>query len=300
MFRTILVPLDGSAFSEAALPWALGLSRRTHAALQLASVHEPVPSFAYDEWESAAWQWSEDYLRNVREQIRQRTDGEVHAWVGTGRVVELLMSRADSTEADLVVMATHGRGALTRAWLGSVADGFVRHAHQPILLVRPEDDHPDPTVEPEVRRIVVPLDGSELSESVLDLAIGMAKLYGSQIRLLRVVAYPMEIASPYLPHTVQMNQKVVEEARDAARAYLERIAARITAEGVEATVHVTVDTQAGHAVAREVEELDAQLVVMATHGRGGLQRALLGSTTDKVIRAVHVPILVQRPESPEE
>ncbi len=300
MFRTILVPLDGSAFSEAALPWALGLSRRTHAALQLASVHEPVPSFAYDEWESAAWQWSEDYLRNVREQIRQRTDGEVHAWVGTGRVVELLMSRADSTEADLVVMATHGRGALTRAWLGSVADGFVRHAHQPILLVRPEDDHPDPTVEPEVQRIVVPLDGSELSESVLDLAIGMAKLYGSQIRLLRVVAYPMEIASPYLPHTVQMNQKVVEEARDAARAYLERIAARITAEGVEATVHVTVDTQAGHAVAREVEELDAQLVVMATHGRGGLQRALLGSTTDKVIRAVHVPILVQRPESPEE
>jgi nucleotide-binding universal stress UspA family protein len=300
MFRTILVPLDGSAFSEAALPWALGLSRRTHAALQLASVHEPVPSFAYDEWESAAWQWSEDYLRNVREQIRQRTEGEVHAWVGTGRVVELLMSRADSTEADLVVMATHGRGALTRAWLGSVADGFVRHAHQPILLVRPDDDHPDPTVEPEVQRIVVPLDGSELSESVLDLAIGMAKLYGSQIRLLRVVAYPMEIASPYLPHTVQMNQKVVEEARDAARAYLERVAARITAEGVEATVHVTVDTQAGHAVAREVEELDAQLVVMATHGRGGLQRALLGSTTDKVIRAVHVPILVQRPESPEE
>jgi nucleotide-binding universal stress UspA family protein len=112
---------------------------------------------------------------------------------------------------------------------------------------------------------------------------------------MRVVAYPVEIASPYLPHTVQMNQKVVDEAKVAARGYLDGIVEGLRAQGVEAQAHVAVDAQAGHAIAHEVETLGADLVVMATHGRSGLQRALLGSTTDKCIRTVHVPVLVRRP-----
>jgi nucleotide-binding universal stress UspA family protein len=294
MFRSILVPLDGSAFSEAALPYALGLSRRTGAAVQLASVHEPVPSFAYDEWESAAWQWSEDYLRSVRDDVSAKAGGEVEAWVGSGRVVDLLMARADAVEARLVVMATHGRGALTRAWLGSVTDGFVRHAHQPVLIVRPTEgaDAPD---DPSFNKILVALDGSQLSESVLDLAAEMARIFSGRLHLVRVVAYPVEIASPYLPHTVQMNQKILDEAEVAAREYLEGIAERLREAGLEVETHVHVDAQAGHAIAREADAVEADLIVMATHGRGSLQRALLGSTTDKVIRAVHVPVLVQRP-----
>jgi len=299
MFHSILVPLDGSAFSEAALPYALGVSRRTGAAVQLASVHEPVPSFAHDEWESAAWQWSEDYLRSVRDDVVTKVGGEVEAWVGTGRVVDLLMSRADAVDAGLVVMATHGRGALTRAWLGSVADGFVRHAHQPVLIVRPSDGD-DPPDDPTFDEILVALDGSALSESVLDLAAEMARIYSGHLHLVRVVAYPVEIASPYLPHTVQMNQKILDEAKIAAREYLDGIAERLRQDGLEVETHVHVDAQAGHAIAREAEEVGADLIVMATHGRGSLQRALLGSTTDKVIRAVHVPVLVRRPDEADE
>jgi nucleotide-binding universal stress UspA family protein len=295
MFRSILVPLDGSRFSETALPYALAISHRTGAQLQLASVHEPVPSFAYDEWESAAWQWSEDYLRKVREDIAEAAGGEVQAWVGTGRVVDLLMNRADAVKADLVIMATHGRGVLSRAWLGSVADAFLRQARQPLLLVRPPEDRTQIPAEPSFRRVLVPLDGSELSESVLDLAAEVARLFEGELHVMRVVAYPVEIASPYLPHTVQMNQKVVDEAKVAARGYLDGIVEGLRAQGVEAQAHVAVDAQAGHAIAHEVETLGADLVVMATHGRSGLQRALLGSTTDKCIRTVHVPVLVRRP-----
>jgi nucleotide-binding universal stress UspA family protein len=298
MFHSILVPLDGSTFSEAALNYALGISRRTGADLHLATVHEPVPSFAYDEWEMAAREWSGEYLETVRDKVAARAGGKVDGWLGSGRVVDVLQKRADELDVDLVVMATHGRGALTRAWLGSVADGLVRHAHQPLLLVRPAEDG-TATDDPGFDRMLVALDGSETSASILDLASRFANAFGAEIHLLRVVAFPVEIASPYLPHTVQMNQKIVDQARVSAEDYLAGIVDNLASTGVEATAHVVVDHQAGHTIAEQVDALAADLVVMATHGRGGLRRAILGSTTDKVIRSVHVPVLVQRPSQPE-
>jgi nucleotide-binding universal stress UspA family protein len=296
MFNSILIPLDGSRFAESALAPGLALSRATGAAVHLATVHEPVPSFSYDEWETAAWDWSEDYVSKVATRAQEYAGGPVDAWVGSGRVVECLTLRADSVKADLVVLATHGRGALTRAWLGSTADAFVRHANQPVLLIRPDEDGGTPTGEElTFDRILVPLDGSPLSETELDLAKGLAKLFDAELVLVRVVAYPVEIASPYLPHTVQMNQQIVDEAKSMAHRYLHDAAETLQTEGFRVRTFVNVDAQPGHAIARLAEEQEVDLVVMATHGRGGLQRALLGSTTDKVIRGVHVPVLVRRP-----
>ncbi|MEQ9570434.1 MAG: universal stress protein, partial [Longimicrobiales bacterium] len=184
MFKSILVSLDGSRFAESALAAGLSLSRATGADLHLATVHEPVPSFSYDEWETAAWDWSEEYVQRVRDEARPLAGGSIDAWVGSGRVLECLQMRAKDVDADLVVMATHGRGAFTRAWLGSTADAFVRHAHQPVLLIRPDDDAP-PTLDTELafRRILVPLDGSPLSETELDLAVGMARLFDAELVL---------------------------------------------------------------------------------------------------------------------
>jgi nucleotide-binding universal stress UspA family protein len=295
MFKKLLVTLDGSSFSEWALNYAAGLSRRTGADLELASVHEPIPSFAYDEWEAAAFEWTEEYLAKAKFSLSERLEVDVSAWVGSGQVVESLLGRASDIGADLIVAATHGRGAFTRAWLGSVADGLLRHAPQPLLLVRPEKGEHAPE-DPAFRKILVPLDGSDFSESVLDMAAEMARLYDGEIHLLRVVAYPIEIASPYLPHTVQMNQEVVEEAKAAAKSYLREIAAGLEREVDTVHTHVVVDSQAGAAICNECSEINADLVVMATHGRGGLKRALLGSTADKVIRSAHTPLLVRRPQ----
>ena len=126
----------------------------------------------------------------------------------------------------------------------------------------------------------------------------MARTFGAEVHLLRVVAYPVEIASPYLPHTVQMNQAVVDEAKRAAEDELARVAERIAEDGITVDTRVVVDGQAGHAICAECHDLGADLVVMATHGRGGLSRTLLGSTADKVIRSAHVPVLVRRPADP--
>ena len=294
MFKRLLVTLDGSSFSEWALKYAAGLSRRTDAGIELVSVHEPVPSFAYDEWEAAAFEWTEEYLAKTRDRLKEELGTEVTAWVGSGQVVDSILDRAEAVGAHMIITATHGRGAVSRAWLGRVADGLLRHARQPVLLIRP-DKGESPPEDPSFRRIVVPLDGSDFSESILDLAIEVAKVYGGELDLLRVVAYPIEIASPYLPHTVQMNQEVVEEAKEAAVSYLQDIADRVAARGITAQTHVVVDSQAGHAICRECAELGADLVIMATHGRGGLKRALLGSTADKVVRSAHTPLLIRRP-----
>ncbi|NJD19520.1 MAG: universal stress protein [Gemmatimonadetes bacterium] len=120
-------------------------------------------------------------------------------------------------------------------------------------------------------------------------------LLSAAFRLVRVVPFPIQFTSPYLPHTMQMNQQFVSESRDAAAAYLETHAERLRARGRTVETSVVVVAQAGHGLLTEVAEAHCDLVAMATHGRAGLTRAILGSTADKVVRGVHVPILLYRP-----
>ena len=297
MYRLIMVPLDGSRFAESAVPLALAVSRRTGAPLHLITVQEPIPSFAYDEWENAAEDWSRAYLDNAVERVRPLAGREVTSTLLAGHVVDVLEQEAQSRGADLVVMATHGRGAFSRAWLGSVADAFLHHTRRPVLLVRPGegDAEPDLTADPGFERMMVPLDGTELSESVLEHAVSFASLFKTAIHLVRVVPYPMQFTSPYLPHTMQMNQQFVTEARESAEAYLETHAQRLRARGQAVDTSVVVVAQPGHGLLREVAEASCDLVAMATHGRAGLTRAILGSTADKVVRGSHTPVLLYRP-----
>jgi nucleotide-binding universal stress UspA family protein len=298
VYRQIVVPLDGSKFAEAALPLALTLSRKTGANVHLVTVVEPIPAFAYEEWEAAAEEWSVAYLAKLKEDLNALAGGAVTTALLTGHAVDALQEEASSCEADLVVLATHGRGALTRMWLGSVADGFLRHTDRPVILVRPDEEHlPPADFEHEFETLLVPLDGSELSESALTHATSFGELFGSAYHLTRIVAYPIDLGSPYLPHTAQMNQTLVEQARAMAAEYLESHAQRMRRRGLRVTTSVAVDAQAGHGILTESEEVGCDGIAMATHARKGLSRALLGSAADKVLRGTHVPLLLYRPTS---
>lgn len=296
MYKQILVPLDGSTFAEAALPLALALTRKTEADLHLISVVEPIPAFAYAEWEPAALDWSTKYLDSVVERISERAGGNVSAAVHSGRVIETLHEQSEKLGIDLVVMATHGRGVLSRAWLGSVADALMREAGTPVLFVRPEEgEAPEPEPSEDFRTLFIPLDGSELSESALEHATEFGELFGSAYHLTRIVAYPLEIASPYLPHTVQMNAEILGEAKAQAAEYLEEHAERMRSRGLRVTASVAVDPQAAHGILTEAEAVGSDMIAMATHGRGGVSRVVLGSAADKVLRGTHVPVLLYRP-----
>jgi len=299
VYSQIMVPLDGSKFAEAALPLALALSKKTGAALHLVTVIEPVPAFAYEEWSSAAEEWTKEYQAKLAEEISSHAGGAVTSTVLSGHVVDGLQKEAVAKNVDMVIMASHGRGPISRVWLGSVADRFVRQADRPVILLRPEerDELKDPSFAepPSLDSLLIPLDGSALAESALNHAIEFGELFGSAYHLTRIVAYPVDLASPYLPHTAQMNQKVLDEAKDRAAEYLENEAERMRRRGLRVTTSVTVDAQAGHGILLEAEAVGASAVAMATHGRTGLSRALLGSTADKVLRGTHLPLLLYRP-----
>ena len=298
MYNKIMVPLDGSRFAEAALPFAVSLARQTGAELGLVTVQEPIPGFAYEGWEAAAREHGERYLDEVRQKLEQQMIAKVAAHFLEGHVTEVLEERARADEVDIVVMASHGRGAFSRLWLGSVADAFVRHTDRPVLVIRPEADPPSgPPADVSFRKILVPLDGTELSQSALAHAVALGALYGASYVLVRVVPFPMEITSPYLPHTVQMNQALVEEAKDAAAAYLEARAADLRKRGYGVETAVVVAAQPGRAILGEAEAAGCDLVAMSTHGRSELGRLILGSTADKVLRGTHTPVLLHRPVS---
>jgi nucleotide-binding universal stress UspA family protein len=296
VYKQILVPVDGSTFAEAALPLALALSGKTGSGVHVVSVVEPIPAFAYEEWEAAAREWSQDYLENVAERVRPEAGGEVTTALRSGHVVETLLTEADVSHADLIVMSTHGRGALSRAWLGSVADAIMRQARIPVVFVRPREARAPAAEAPGgFETILVPLDGSDVSESALEYATELGELFGSAYHLTRVVAYPLDIASPYLPYTVQMNQNILADAKAVAAEYLEEHADRMRRRGLRVTTSVTVDAQAGHGILSEAEAVGCDLIAMATHGRTGMGRLVLGSAADKVLRGTHVPLLLYRP-----
>ena len=296
VYHRIMVPLDGSRFAESVLPIALAISRRTGAPLHFVMVQEPIPSFAYDEWEARSREWSEGYLENAVARAAERTEADVTSVLLTGRVAESLEDEAEARQVDLVVMATHGRGMLSRAWLGSVTASFVHHTDLPVLLVRPdESEEVDLSADWTPEKVLVPLDGSDLSERAMDHAVELGSLFMAAYHLVRVVPYPMDIASSYLPHTVQMNQGLVEEAKAVAIDYLEGRAAALRERDLQVTTGVMVDAQPGHGILKEAEAEGCDFIAMATHGRSGLTRAILGSASDKVLRGTHVPLLLHRP-----
>ena len=296
MYKQILVSLDGSAFAESSLPLALEISRRTGANVHLVTVLEPVTSFAYEGWEGAAVEWSNAYLEDVLSRIEGKAGAEVSHSVLSGHTVEMLQGECESKGVDLVVMASHGRGTMSRMWLGSVADGFVRQASIPVLLVRPDEDAAPATVfDHTFETLMIPLDGSELSERALEHSTAFGELFDSAYHLTRIVSYPVDVASPYLPHTAQLNQQIMEDAKKGAAEYLEAHAENMRRRGLRVTTSVAVDAQAGHGVLSEAEAVGADMVAMATHGRTALSRAILGSAADKVLRGLHVPLLLHRP-----
>src|SRR5262245_50453860 len=149
MVRSILVPLDGSTFGEHALPMALSLARRSGAMLHLAHVHQIAPSTSVagvavmDSIDLHLRQDEQAYLADVTRRAREHGDVPITTALLDGEVAGALRTYAAARLADLVVLSTHGRGAMGRFWLGSVADELLRDLPCPALLVRPHESKPD-------------------------------------------------------------------------------------------------------------------------------------------------------------
>jgi nucleotide-binding universal stress UspA family protein len=293
MFRNILVPLDGSPFAEQALPWALSLARRAGAGLDLVRVHvlyalgEPACGWLpYDPAEEAECQRREQlYLDATARWLAAVSRLPITPALVFGLGAEPILDRARARRTDLVVMTTHGRGPLGRFALGSVADEVVRRAGLPVLLLRPREPAPALLPEPAPENILVPLDGSALAEQALGPALDVARLTEGRCTLLRVVG----------PDDEQGGRRPGGAGEIDAESYLEQVAGRFRAEGVLVRSQVIVAASPAETIREEARALGSDLIVLATHGRGGLRRLLLGSVADKVLRGGTTPVLVCPP-----
>ncbi len=293
--KSILVPLDGSPFAEAALPVALEAARRRGDGIELMVVFEDEPSVAG--WplspERVAASFHE-YLESVTRRVGPVEGVPITASVEGGNVMEHLVKHAGRWNSELVVMSTHGRGAVSRAWLGSVADHMVRHATVPVLLVRPvEGEDTDLGATPSLDRVLVALDGSHRAERGLEDAVRVSGPHASYT-LLRVVPGPIHHWSTYIPAAIQETADGLEKGRAEADTYLAGVATQLRETGLTVATRVVEGVPPAAGILSHAEEQPTDLIAITTHGRTGLSRLLLGSVADKVVRGSSVPVLVTR------
>lgn len=308
MYRSILVPLDGSTFAEHVLPLARSIARRAGAALQLALVHVPIAAryvdgmVIYDEPLDARLKEHErEYLNEVTKRVATDLDVPVTFELidgKVGQVAEILHDHAMAKNVDLIAMTTHGRGAFTRFWLGSVADKLVRQVSMPILLVRPQENEKtqiDITQEQVFQHILITLDGSALSEQILDRAVALGKLLQADYTLLRVMEPWLPISYPSTEYSIKVDEELQKQVQTEAQTYLDSVAERLRAQSLQVQTKVVLHRQPAIAILDEVGKDEVDAIAMATHGWGGLTRLIMGSVADKVLRGVSKPVLLYRP-----
>ncbi|HKJ93922.1 MAG TPA: universal stress protein [Longimicrobiales bacterium] len=306
MYERIVVPLDGSGFGDAALPFAESIARRSGAAVDLVHVHLPAartPSqasltpYRYEGVEAAEHPFDVECQEREAAEIEDRARRMLHGAgvpastrILHGPVPAALAQDARAASADLVVMATHGGVSPTGARMKSVAEQLVRHLDGPFLLLRP-DPVRDGRIEPGFSRILVALDGSAFSEQILGPAVEMARLYDARLLLALVVSPAASVGL----RVVGLDPAGLQARRDDAEAYLTRLAAQLAARVPEPDVLVRVGRHAAASILECARTEGADLVAMATHGRGGVSRLLLGSTAQEVVRRSDRPLLLYRP-----
>lgn len=297
-FTKIVVPLDGSSLSEAALPFAEAIARASRGTIHLARVHTPIVT-AVDfgifppNFDDELRQAEHDYLATIAHTLSSEEKVVTGTQLLDGSVGRAIRSYVEQLGAALVVISTHGRTGLSRMWLGSTTDWLVRFLPVPVLAVRPTSETPARPIS--FDHILVALDGSDRSETILPEAVRLARLRGSHLTLLRVVPPVVRELAPYASPTFP---PVRDEGRTTdlvqrAKGYLEDVADSVRREtGLAVSTEVVVNDRAADAILERAHADGADVIALSTRGRGA-SRLLVGSVADKVLRAFSGTMLVR-------
>jgi nucleotide-binding universal stress UspA family protein len=321
MFKRILVPLDGSTCAERAIPVAARIARASGGAVVLVRAVNVAIGF----WPSLAGEAAvvqsvldadqavaDEYLAGIK-QAPELADITTETRIVFGPVASAILAVAASAQADLMVLCSHGYTGMTRWALGSVAEKVARSAQVPVLVLReagpvPSGPHPDVT---RPLRALVALDGSVLAKAVLEpaacLIAALAAPAQGALHLVRVV-------KPVIPDREGKDPEEQEHFLSKAKRYLsstlEQMRAGLVAPALanlklSVTWSVAIETDVAEGIVRVAENgEDAEgagvfgrcdVIAMATHGRGGIQRWAMGSITERVLSATKLPLLIVRP-----
>jgi len=258
--------LDGSAAAETILGAVLPLAERRPLHLELLGVIQ----------EDCAAPSAESYLATAAKALQQ-LGIEAGSRSCRGTPASAIVAHAAATRPDLIAMTTHGRTGLNRLLVGSVTEEVLRHAPVPLVVCRPGSRM-------EGWHHVVALDGSTRAESILDDIVPLTRLLGATLHLLHV-------HSAHLPADSQHG--IGGGAAMDVPGYLDRVSSYASALGVSV---MTAVRQGGAApeILRYATEVRAGLVAIATHGRTGLERLVMGSVAEEVLRKASCPLLLRR------
>lgn len=299
--QSVMVSVDGSRFSETAVPVARQLARTARASLTIVMAHEMagVPTAAgvgeSDDRDGQGIRVLEKtYLAEIALANAHTGGIPVGFRLIEGSPGPALIAEMDLARPDLLVMSTHGRGVLSRLWLGSVADYVVRHATQPMLLL---PGSANVAADCSFRRGLVLMDRTEAAEAVLGPVAEFAALHQSHLTLMHVLepepgALGMASGESVPPRDSQLGG----EYRKAQR-YLDGLAHELRAHGIQVATRVVVGLGAAPTILQQIEVGGYDFVAMTTHAGSGMVAPLLGRVADKVIRGAERPVFLVRPRA---
>jgi len=281
MFDSILVPTDGSPGSERAFEVAVTLARTHGAAVHVLAVvgdHGPTD----DDWDYSGDSPAEAFIESQADRV-DTSDLTVRPVVREGAVHDEILDYADDADSDLVVMGTHGRTGVRRFLLGSITEKVVRLADVPVLSVK-ADAEPGPV---SFDDIVLPTDGSSGAEAAIEPAGTLASATDATVHVVSVVdtrSLGIDVGSSV----------IVDELEAIATDAVESASERLSGMGVKTVETAIARGTPYRAILDAIEDSDGDIVVIGTHGRTGIDRYLLGSVSEKLVRTSPVPVMTVR------
>ena len=295
MYTRMLIPLDGSQVAEQVLPYARCLAKALKIPVELLEIVDietlrllanPERGRYLDTLLSEKMESSKSYL----EAIAQSFQGtQVTCVVEKGKAEEMVIERAATDKDTLIVMATHGRSGIQRWVLGSVADKVLHGSTNHLFLIR-ANDQAKAGGEAPLKKVIVPLDGSPLAETVLPYVVDLAKKMRLEVVLVRAYALPTSTADEYQTYTDELIGLIEAEARDYLAEKIKEAKGK-GLENVSSVVNVGYGAEEIITLARNTPD---NFIAMSTHGRSGVKRFVLGSVTDRVVRHSGDPVLIIR------
>ncbi len=309
MYQRVLVPLDGSELAEAVFTYAKELAGRLDLEVILLYVGDPARQ-EFIPMRQAYIERAADIVRRQSRAVQKKTGiqpggkrVEVRGEIAEGYPAEEILRFADDKAVDLILIATHGRSGRKRWTIGNVADKVLRASKVPVWLVSSGIPDETPYDKWPSKTILVPLDGSELAESVLPHVEALAKQRGAEpldVTLLRVCEPPTP-PTYYGPDFsgVPLNwgqyvQQETDRDKQVAKEYLAGIEERLKDIGISVRSEVIVG-KAADDIVDYANKNPFNIIVIATHGRSGLSRWVYGSVAENLLRRVSSPILLVRP-----
>jgi nucleotide-binding universal stress UspA family protein len=289
MYDTILIPTDGSEHAVRAAEYGVYLARAFDATVHLLAVVDVQSAGGLfdaggldDAFVDRLEAEGETSLEAV-EAVTADTD-RVRTALVRGSPAEAILEYAAEQDADVIAMGTHGRTGVNRYIAGSVTERVVRRAEVPVLTVRATDGS---RLDGDYTDVLVPTDGSEAADAAVAHGLAVAERVGARVHAVNVVDVSRFGAGPDFAPVLELHDNLVERGE----AVTESIAARAREDGLDAVSEVR-EGSPSRSLLAYADEQGIDLITMGTHGRSGLDRYLLGSTTERTIRHAEMPVLV--------